>query len=273
MSFIFFFLIFIKFYFVFSTYFNLNEKEINNDIIKLTIFDRNNSVYIFTQSNFYIIKQNDVSNFKINFLVEDKTSAGLFLENFIILVCEKNNFLIILSKEKGEILFTINYNNIFSDINNSSGNVNYDLNQNYKCSLDINNEEIIIGFNQYNNSDIIYHNIILNITKDNNDNKNFTINLKKFLNFSKKYNVNILENNPNLNNLINIHCFIVPKKFCIYQNNNSLFYYLINNELNHIFNEKEAITSNSTNFYIQKIERISNNEFYCLCNSENEIIH
>ena len=68
MSFIFFFLIFIKFYFVFSTYFSLSldEKEIYNDIIKLTILDRNNSVYIFTQSNFYIIRQNNISPFTIH---------------------------------------------------------------------------------------------------------------------------------------------------------------------------------------------------------------
>ncbi len=187
----------------------------------------------------------------------------LFLEDYIILVCIRSNFLIILSKENGEILHEIQYiyyessrsrSGYYYRIDNNNNNEIY-LESNYKSSLDIINEQIIIGYIENSEENLIYHIIFLNITKENND--DFIIKFEKNLSFSKKYNVSDSKEG-NIRNLASsfMHCFISPKKFCIYENNKSLFYYFINDNYEFYNKEKIALTSNSTEFYIVKLKKL-----------------
>ncbi len=193
----------------------------------------------------------------------------LFLEDYIILVCIRSNFLIILSKENGEILHEIQYiyyessrsrSGYYYRIDNNNNNEIY-LESNYKSSLDIINEQIIIGYIENSEENLIYHIIFLNITKKNNDENDFIIKFEKNLSFSKKYDLS--DNNEGNNKIRNLssrnlffHCFIIPKNFCIYENNKTLFYYFINDNCEFYNKEKIALTSNSTEFYIVKLKKL-----------------
>ena len=123
-------------------------------------------------------------------------------------MCTRSNFLIILSKENEEILHEIQYT--YYDSSRSRSGYYYGMNNNneiylesnYKCSLDIINEQIIIGYIEKSEENLINHIIFLNITKNNNDENDFIIKFEKILSFSKKYNLS--DNNEGNNKIRNL---------------------------------------------------------------------
>ena len=168
---------------------------ITDDDYEILIKDyKNNKFYYFINYDSSEINQTNYS-IKYNSEIRYQTSGELFLEDYIILVCTENYFLLILSKENGNVLFNIEYE-YYDDYDSSrSGNGSgsgsgsesergnyyyYGIYNNYKCSLDINNEQIMIGYNKESEDKLIYHIIFLNITKSNN---NFIIKFEKNLSF------------------------------------------------------------------------------------------